>query len=258
MDYEDIQMLHHLILPSTISDAAFFLDRLSWLIDLHKIYQHFFPEEYAIDNCQWTTAEDFVSSWELNLFRLINDNLFFLPESLVEGEEIFTMIPAYPIYPDWWDAELDDLPKSFQLVLCLSNQIGIELFGEVPDWLEKDFPVLDGVWNSDFLRLEALCKQVGEPLSILPKIVEILDHATGNIWLDATTEAYLEFDWTIQDIEILRAHWLDYQAIYSQVSELDEWLEVKENIAVLCQVFYDCDGEPPDTQTLITVLDNYL
>ncbi|MEH1780878.1 MAG: hypothetical protein V7L26_17545 [Nostoc sp.] len=258
MHYEHIELLHHFILPSKLTDAVSYLDRLDWLIELHKIYQHFFPEAYALDNCYWLIIDDSVSLWECNLFKLIDDHLFSLPESLVQGEELFSLIPTWPFYPDWWDAELDSLPKSFQLVLYISGNIEMSFFGGTPDWLNSIIPELEGVEGCDFLKLEALCKQAGAPLTVLPKVMEILDHSTGNVWLDSTNEAYLEFDWTIDNIETLRADWLDCQTIYSQVNELDEWLEDKQNIVAFCQIFYECDSEPHDPETLMTVLDDYL
>ncbi|WP_322685591.1 hypothetical protein [Nostoc sp. DedQUE07] len=259
MYYEDMELLHHLILPSNMSNAVFYLERLDGLVELHKIYQHFFPEDYALDNCQWMITDDSISSWELNLFRLIDENLFSLPESLVLGEESFTLIPAWPFYPDWWDTELESLPKSFQLVLCISSHVGMGFFGEIPNWISEAIPDLEAVQGCDFLKLEALCKQSQTPLIVLPKIMEILDHCTGNVWLDSTNEAYLEFDWTIDNVKMLRANWLDCQFIYSQVAELDDWLEDKKNIAAFCQILYECDDEPHDApQPLMEVLADLL
>lgn len=256
MHSEHIESLHHLILHSTTNDAVSYLDRLDWLIELHKIYQHFFPEAYALDNCDWMINESSVSSWEINLFKLIDDNLFSLPESLVEGEELLSIIPIYPIYPDWWNSELEDLPKTFQLVLFISGNIELSFFQETPDWLKPELSRIIG--GCDFLKLEALCKQAKAPLTVLPKVMESLDHRTGNPWLDSTDEAYLEFDWTVDNIEMLRAHWLECQAIYSEIAELDDWLEDKKNIVSFCQIFYECDSEPHDPETLMTVLADYL
>ncbi|MHC5831319.1 MAG: hypothetical protein ACYT04_88980, partial [Nostoc sp.] len=106
--------------------------------------------------------------------------LFSLPESLVQGEDSFSLIPTWPFYPDWWDTELENLPKSFQLVLFISSNIDMGFFGEIPDWINNVIPELEGVQGCDFLKLEALCKQAGAPLTALPKVMKILDHCTGN------------------------------------------------------------------------------
>jgi hypothetical protein len=256
--YENIQLLHHLILPSNLNDAFSYLDQLDWFIELHKIYQHFFPEEYQQDKTDWLIHDDLIHPWQLNLFKLIDDNLFSLPDSLVLGEELFSVIPACPFYPDWWDIEFEDLPKAFQLVIYISGNIDMSYFSEIPEWLNKLLPLLQSIDGCDFLKLEALCKQAGSPLTALPKVIEILDHCTGNTWLDSTNEAYSEFDWTVDNVEKLRADWLECEAISSKIKELDEWLNTPKNIVRFCQLFYECDNEPHYPEPLMTVLQPYL
>ncbi|MEH2067908.1 MAG: hypothetical protein V7K47_07030 [Nostoc sp.] len=258
MYYEYTTKLHHLILPNNIGDAVSFLNRLDWLINLHKIYQHFFPEEYAADTCEWAAdsnlINDIVSQWELNLFRLIDSNLFSLPQTMLDGEEPYQMIPVWPIFSEWWNSDVEDLPISFQLVLSLSGNI--------------DPPVLmEGIFREsengefDLEKLKALCEKVEYPLSVLPEVVEVLDNFTNNVWLDSTIEYYPEFDWTIEQIEMLRDHWLEAHTICSKIADLDDWLDVAENVLLAVNIFqggYQTNTETYNSQPLQTVLSPYL
>jgi hypothetical protein len=200
MYYEYTKNLHHLVLPNNISDAVSYLHRLDWLINLHKIYQHFFPEEYEADPCDWEAEDNLInglaSRWELNLFSLIDSNLFSLPYSMLEGEEPFGMIPVWPIYPEWWNSDVEDLPRSFQLVLSLSGNI------DPPVWMENILSEPAGEFDEQ--KLKALCEEAEYPLSALSKVIEVVDNSTNNVWLDSTEEYYPEFDWTIEQMEMLR------------------------------------------------------
>ncbi|MFN6474027.1 MAG: hypothetical protein RMY36_030730 [Nostoc sp. SerVER01] len=254
MYYEYTKNLHHLVLPNNIGDAVSYLNRLDWLINLHKIYQHFFPEEYEAHLCDWTDGNlinEIASRWELNLFELIDSNLFSLPYPMLEGEEPFPMIPVWPIYQEWWNSDAEDLPVSFQLVLSLSGNI------DPPVWMEDIFFEPDGEFNEQ--KLKALCEQVEYPLSVLPKVVEVVDNSTNNVWMDSTQEYYPEFDWTIEQMEMLRTHWLEAHDICSQIADLDDWLVEAENVLLAVNIFqeaYEIDTEttysPKPLQTVLS------
>ncbi|MBD0264586.1 MAG: hypothetical protein ICV78_18230 [Tolypothrix sp. Co-bin9] len=255
MFYQDIVLLQQLTLPGSSSEALTFLNRVAWYGNLQFLKNHFFPKEELIFDDWAALTEERPTKWELEFFNLINESFFPMPEPMLIGEDMFTTIPAWPYYPNWYDSEIEDLPKSFQLIVHLLSNLPT-YFTEKCEWLEDISIDVDEDVEINTEILDNLCSEYGAPLHILPTILQILDGETGNVWLDATTETYLEFEWSIDNIDLLKEHWDGAVAVANQIDALDEWLEEGNHIHLFLNLWSECYKTEPiqEPQPLITVL----
>src|SRR5436309_15275656 len=66
---------------------------------------------------------------------------------------------------------------------------------------------------------------IGEPISYLPTAIQMLDHDTGNLFLDPTDDSPVDdATWTLADIELLAQHWEEAQALRAKADQLADWL----------------------------------
>lgn len=268
---DEIQILRSWYLPSNLSKAASHLYLFKWWLGLHQTYHYFFHDQYANVAKHWLIYEEddsypMASEWELNLFNLINEHLFPMPEGVLEGEEIPSGIPVVsPYMLNWWDLDYEDLSISFQLVIRLWNPDIFNHF-KIPDFftrkLLKKIKALDGLDGKDLdiKLLESKCAE--HPyLSILPLLISFLDKDTGNPWIDYNDELHIEYEWNIKNLELLTEQWHECEDTFSKISSLDEWLESShKNIHKLVDLWQECQQiQPPQSpKPLINVMNGLI
>ncbi len=78
-------------------------------------------------------------------------------------------------------------------------------------------------WSWDIFK--ATCAEASAPLSALSIAIQMLDHDTGNLFLDPTEEmAVDDATWSLSDIELLAKEWKEAQDLHAQAERLTEWL----------------------------------
>jgi hypothetical protein len=63
------------------------------------------------------------------------------------------------------------------------------------------------------------------PLSFFAAALSAIDHSTGHIWLDATSEAGFGFEWSQDNLQYLAEEWRLAQEFRQQYEALVAWLE---------------------------------
>src|SRR5579883_2930793 len=228
-----LEHLRRYRLPTTFAEAETYLRWRRETLHLLTIYQRYFPDgfpqEWALDQEKLLPASaDTYSESELSCLKLIEARLFpfaldHLLECCEEGERP-SSIPLWSFGIDLWNPPLQDFSPGWQLLLPLVE--------EIEDELDLDADVLDALQQLErshrrlsLSQLETLCQQVEAPLAYQPVALRMLEHSTGNAFLDPTDEMPCEdLFWELADIELLAEHWREAEVMMQQAEQLTEWL----------------------------------
>jgi len=210
---ECAEKLDHYALAATLDDADTYLSFFQAVDTIHKLYEHYFPAEFARSKKSIVPAlDEAYSEREREFFDLVEDRLFPLPwflEDTVDRDERFFSLPIVTLGREWWNDGLDDWELGWLLLLWLLEE------GEAADEIRKRFPDVAAALlelpvkkgTLAFSSLERDCRRVKTPLAYLPEALNILYHDTGSWFLDIyteTTDAYI--DWTQQDMDQAIVH----------------------------------------------------
>jgi len=234
----DITSLQHLRcyqLPKDFSEADLSLRRLRETVHLMAIYRMSFPEEFPPD---WTVDqqkllpedENTYSEAERNCLRLIEERLFpFALDHLLmcadEGERLST-IPLWSYGIDRGERPLSSFDPGWRMLLLLvemTEEEGVEELGpHVLEILGQAKHLGRGI---SLGYLDKLCQQEDVPLRSFPIALRMIDHSTGNAFLDPTGEMPCEdMYWDRDDIALLALHWSEAHIMIAQTEALAEWL----------------------------------
>ena len=240
-------------------DARAYLKEQQISYSLELIYKHFFPSEFANSTApsylpypSRPNKENDYTPKEIELFHLINDNLFpmdnWLCTNLI-GEKLYT-IPIVSTGINWETEDLDltYMRPGWQALILLSTNYRWWLdLSQYEDQYDEDDEI---GWNKSALKvniekiadpnsidselLETLCAKAESPIKFLPLAVKLMEHNTGNIGLDSYLEEEFNyedeetqggFNWTIKNIEFLANQYQESEMIWNKVNLLIEWLE---------------------------------
>jgi hypothetical protein len=236
-----LKYLPRYLLPRTIEEAEDYLSRrletatLFFVCDRHLplIFERRFPGEWVADQEKILPpdADTSYSQGELKCLELIAEHLFpFAYEHLEmvahdEGERL-CVIPLYSFGIDLWNYGLGELSPGWKMLALLNRDIAPQN-GIVPRCaltaLKEARPYTREAWSWDVFR--ATCADCEEPLSSLPVALQMLDHDTGNLFLDPSDDAPVEdATWTLSDIELLAQHWKEAQDLRMKADQLADWL----------------------------------
>ncbi len=234
-DITSLQRLRCSQLPKSFWEADFFLRRLRQTVHLMVVYHTHFPEEFPRDwmaDQQKVLPEDenTYSEAELSCLWLIEERLFpFALEHLLmcadEGERLAT-IPLWPYGIDRWEQPLSSFEPGWQMLLLLVEMTREEGVGE----LVADVLLILGQAKHtgrgiSLEWLDTLCQQEDVPVRFLPIALRMIDHSTGNAFLDSTDEMPCEdMYWDVDDMALLAQHWSEAQTMREQTDALAEWL----------------------------------
>jgi len=236
-----LKYLPRYLLPRTIEEAEDYLSRrletatLFFVCDRHfpKVFEKRFPREWAGDQEKILPpdADTPYSEGELLCLELISEHLFpFAYEHLEmvaqdEGERM-CVIPLYSFGIDLWNEGPGDLSSGWKMLALLNRDISAQ--NEVVprcalSSLREARPYAREAWSWEVFR--ATCAAFGEPVSYLPTAIQMLDHDTGNLFLDPSDDAPVEdATWTLSDIELLAQHWKEAQSLHAKADQLADWL----------------------------------
>jgi hypothetical protein len=219
----------------SIDKAIHKLSYLDEVSEALKIYQHFFPKEFASDKLKPIREIGDLHATLEKCLRLINQHLFNLPDWYFDElahEESLNYVPIEPIFGEWWDIDFEELAPLWQVLLILTREVTL-------DWVESEMGRIIGAANNarrqwkdrktDFYKLARLCRRQAPPLRHLDLALSVLSFNTGNPWLDTTYESPITVDWTVENIKHLRKSWREAIQANKHIDSLDHWLSEDES-----------------------------
>ena len=237
-------------LPVTFPDAASYLQNLSAGANLLDMYRHYFPDEfersqasslaprpspaaaynYRHQSHDRVEFDRYHSPKELEFLELVENRLFPLGFGPGTGpqEERVDAIPVFNIGIDWWMEPLSELLPGWQFLLLVAGNVEAGVDVDLLDIDETVREVLtrSGISAVDWEQLEIICRGAAEPLCYLPLAIELLNHETGNIYLDASDEMPADpLDWCREDVDFLIEQYRQALEIRDKTQRLVDWLE---------------------------------
>jgi hypothetical protein len=198
-----------------------------------SLYERLFPKEYAN-----STRPPFTTERETEFYHLVNERKFpvdltpcykhpnwvylWIPIRCVQKYD-FILGPRVP-FEQW--------PQAFQLIIALCNTF------KRADWWPR-LARLHGLperprprdWETVSVnRFAELCIGEPNPLNMLPAAFLVVSYRTGNLFLDShplnpTYKALNAcFEWNVQNVETLAAHWREGKQIITKIAALSAWL----------------------------------
>lgn len=222
-----ITYLQSLKVPTQVKDGLDYLEQLRESIILLSLYKINFPED-------WNHSTSPVLSFnfnsvhsprELEFFDLVNERLFPICQNGFELDERLSFIPFIPQNFDWYSISIDEFEPIEQFLICLYDSSYLQT-----SW-KQHFEINPSdvltVEQIDWQKLQSLCQTVPKPLSYLYDVMSIIDHSTGNIWLDATLESSIYLEWNQDNIDILTQDWQEALKLKTAFWELKQWLQTE-------------------------------
>lgn len=238
-------------------DAIAYLKEQQISYSLELIYRHFFPIEFAN-----STAASYLpypkpkrgnsyAPKEIELLDLIDDKLFpvndWICTNLIEERLYYIPITSNGINWETEDFDLSYIRKGWQALILLSSYyrwwLDLSQYEKVDDddeigWDESILKIrLEKIADPDLIDpelLEKLCVKAESPINFLPLAVQLMEHNTGNIWLDsysqeefseAVEEGDVNLTWTIENIKYLTNQHQGSEIIWNKIDLLINWLE---------------------------------
>lgn len=194
----------------------------------YQLFQKYFPEEWERSRTSLFKAGCYINYSERanEFFELVNEHLFpILGGWYEEPEADFDNFNIYSLNVDFCcdEIEYEYLQVSYVAALLLFSQ-GDEIWEYFENnyrLKEKDFPEInrysfDKIWNLE---------KTGR-LGLYLNIFEVVDHSTGNSWLDNTNCQYYEnYSWDEQTVQYLSQSYLEAREMLQKTELLDELIE---------------------------------
>jgi len=236
--------------------AISYLESQLLAYQLKIIYQHFFPDEFA-----QSTASEYPNNLkdpnshspkEMELLELINENLFPINTwyHTYPNQRLYT-IPLTIEGIDWETEEFDlmCLSPGWQALsaLCIRGRYWLEGYDyeleeedssellESANWYFSITGIAIGcIANPEKVnrnRFKSFCAKAKHPLNLLPLALDLMEHDTGNIWLDPYSyelehdSELTELQWTIENVQHLATAYQESAKVWQQVNQLIDWLE---------------------------------
>lgn len=226
-------------LPLTVSHATSYLRSLWHSFNLLALYRHYFPVEFGASTASCDLEITYSGSGEptclynpkeREFLQLVDQRLFpYYADHLLDEEEEredLIYLPSFGV--DWWSIEFDELERGWQLLLCITGTAQQDCGVKVEECFDLEVrAALLGIRRDKVVwdMLAVMCNGKSEPLSFLPVALDMLEHDTGNIFLDPTDETPADpLEWSIEDIDFLVAQYKEASLISEKVSNLLDWL----------------------------------
>lgn len=258
-----VKYLSSFRLPLTFSQAANYLQSLWQSANMLALYRHYFPNEFAASTasdsneiiygnskgpiCLYSPKEkEFLGLVQAHLFPFYED--FLLDEEDERRDLIY--LPGFGI--DWWSAEFDELEPGWQLLLFVIGLAQTELKLGSEDLFQPEVSAILATIVSrklDWERLKTTCAEKVEPLCFLPLALDMLDHDTGNIFLDPSDEAIADpLEWSIEDMDFLIEQYREAGVLGEKVSKFMDWLTASPiHLEEVIQIWNECQQRDNDT-----------
>ena len=202
---------------------------------LAELYEMVFPDrpDWLTDELvHWRDEEDVAAAVARFLRRVntlfpVHDDIWDVDLEVIEWR--LHEIPVLPMGFDEWYDGWDELtePAPYLLHLCYSRDEADNLHGH--DEFADLYPAHQLPRCLDPHCLVETLRRMGlpEPLNALPDLLLMLDHATGNVWLDVGEIALAEGggypQWQPDEVAWLAAAWQKAQPILDRIDRLLAW-----------------------------------
>ena len=215
-------------LPLSVKEGVYYLNAIGEKVKFLSLYQSYFPQEWKQSTASLTTPSDkFYSPLEEEFFQLIQERLFPIGDEDSYWEERLSCIPIYPRDLDWWERPIDEFDSFHQFLISLYGA-GYDP-GEWQGYFGFTPPMVRPVEDIDWQKLEGLCANAPVPLCHLYDLLSIVDHSTGCLFIDTTSESYSEWEWSRENLDLLHQHWLLAQQLWTKEQEFAGWLNSTPN-----------------------------
>ncbi|HEX2909884.1 MAG TPA: hypothetical protein VH186_03680 [Chloroflexia bacterium] len=235
-----VQYFNALRLPLTFTEATAYLRSLWHSANLLSLYRHYFPQEFAASTAstslrvrgeynELNELNGLYSPKEIEFLHLVEDKLFpIYLDYYLEGDEREDCIYIPSFGPDWWSYEFEELHAGWQLLLRICGSVeedrNIANLDTHRAGVEAAFTGLKR-HKVDWNKFRAICLAKDVPISYLPLAFDMLDHDTGNIFLDPTDEMPVEpLEWSIEDLDFLIEHYEEATTSLEKAEKLLDWL----------------------------------
>ncbi len=234
-----ISFLNSFRLHLTFSQTAGYLNGLWQSANLLMLYRHYFPDDFAAstasagieivyDNSSGPTC--LYSPKEKEFLALVSERLFpFYDGFLLEREddrEDLIYLPTFGI--EWWSIDFDELKHGWQLLLFITGQAQDELKLKSEDFFTpEEIAVLATIEGHrlDWDKFQTACGLKDEPLNFFPIAFDMLEHDTGNIFLDPADEASADpLEWSIDDMDFLIEQYTQAGVLWEKADKFLDWL----------------------------------
>ncbi|MDJ0706532.1 MAG: hypothetical protein QNJ46_24945 [Leptolyngbyaceae cyanobacterium MO_188.B28] len=209
---------------------------------LHS-YQTLFPSAFAASQSNpYPEQDDLPSDREVEFMRRIDQTLF--PLSWMDWDDCYEHLLSGPLVEphgiDWWETSLDEFRGGWQLLMAFSESIHDIWSGyeeTLITYLQAAFNLSLGHMTPferiDMIALQQLFKPQPIPIRYLPLALQVIEHDTGNVWLDACSSDYeysawddQRYDWSPQTLRILAIDFRYAKLLLARCDQLADWLEV--------------------------------
>ena len=202
---------------------------------LAELYEMVFPDQpdwLEEEIGHWRDEEDVAAAVAQFLQRVnalfpVHDDIWDMDLEIVEWR--LYEIPVTPLGYDIWYDDWQDLaePAAYLLHMYYSredadNPLRCDAFADL-------YPALQ---TPRFLQPHRLVRTLremtlAEPLHALPDLIEMLDHNTGNVWLDVGELSLMEGggypSWSQEELAWLTETWREAQPVWARVRCLLDW-----------------------------------
>lgn len=202
---------------------------------LGELYEVIFPnhpEWLDEETADWESEEAIIGAVERFLSRVnvlfpVHDDIWDIDLEVIEWRlyEIPVISMGFDEWLDGWDDFKEPIPYLLHMRHSRCDEdspyLCDEFANEYPDHLVPLY--LEPHRLVKILRGMAL----SEPLNALPDLIEMLDHNSGNAWLDVGEYALAEGggypQWTAEDVAWLAEKWQEAKPVMERVDCLLDW-----------------------------------
>ncbi len=202
----------------------------------YGFFKKFFPNEWKNSRTSLfkTGYYENYSERVNELFVLISKNMFPLlsgwnedPEAEFENFNIFSL--NLDLCCEDFDYESLRVSYVASLLFFFQDEEIWEYFAKNYKINKRDFPQIHERPNEKLWDIERTGK-----LGLYLNIFELVDHSTGNPWLDTTNCRYGEcYAWNEETLEFLTQNYKDAQEILEKAALLDEMIEAHPKLVLL-------------------------
>lgn len=227
-------------MPVRVGEAEQYLHQIRSSIDYLVMYRSYFPTEYeqSMERVRAGRASLFpqrgeaYSQHEIQFLKLVDRDLFPLPlyyvlDDIDEDSRCYR-IPIEPFGIDLIERQdVLDMDLGWQLMYYLIGDFPQDViagaFKEDPDAI---FTIPFEQGRADDQALRDLCGTRPPPLAFFRHAIDMIDHDTGTVWLDATMEVpCTDADWSKDNIDELARQYQEALAIKEKADQFINWLE---------------------------------
>jgi len=199
---------------------------------LAELYEMVFPDQpewLRAETVQWQNEEDVAAAVERFLQRVgtlfpVHDEIWDVDLEVVEWR--LYEIPVIPMGIDEWYDGWDELKEPLPYLLHAQYSRGSE---DSPDEFTTLYPAhsLPRYLEPHRLLETVRGMDLPEPLTALPDLILMLNHATDNAWIDVGEMALAEGggypQWRPDEVAWLAAEWQKAQPILERIDRLLDW-----------------------------------